>query len=357
MLPCDDDDVSKHEAKLEQIHKALVTKEPHRALTDDSKENEPSLFYLNEDPVCLRILREREGPIQNVFARPFASPAKHGDVFEFDSSECKHSNDSESRPMSATSMYSSSSSSRPCSALSGSHTPSLSRRRRQRLQKLREAIIACHAGEDDEEFVPPVADMESSEAENTPKMMLRPRRELWNTDDDLALADIQLQVVLEKSKKDLGSFDACSGSKSSKINVPERYDDDDFAFLPSADLCTPRTRSKRTSLGDSNSVPTDKRKRKRHNAVLVSKDQRGSDADEDLPLSHFVASRSGTAGQNGSRSMSRKRKLSTNYDDDDYKAPYTDAPLSEIRRRYRSMRRRDGLKQRKIDYSDMDWDD
>ncbi|RCN28961.1 hypothetical protein ANCCAN_25289 [Ancylostoma caninum] len=59
------------------------------------------------------------------------------------------------------------------------------------------------ASDDDQEFVPGLSTFESLLTDQeTLTMKLRPRKELWNADDELPLADVQLQVVLEQSKRE-----------------------------------------------------------------------------------------------------------------------------------------------------------
>lgn len=41
--------------------------------------------------------------------------------------------------------------------------------------------------------------------------------ELWNADDDLPLADVQLQIVLEQSKKDAEAYDCLEQSTEGSL--------------------------------------------------------------------------------------------------------------------------------------------
>ncbi|EYC39191.1 hypothetical protein Y032_0669g1356 [Ancylostoma ceylanicum] len=88
-----------------------------------------------------------------------------------------------------------------------------------------------------------------------------------------------------------------------------------------------------------------------------SVEQRFSDSDLDLPLTHFVDASSDVHRRSGTRSTVKKKRSRRSSGDDDYEGSDTEVPLSEIRRRYHSIRWSDKLKRRRIDYSNMDWDE
>ncbi|KAL6731354.1 hypothetical protein Aduo_002227 [Ancylostoma duodenale] len=409
----DDDDVTKHAAELERIHETITTQEPSPSLfdADDCKENQSSCPVIDGDPIYRHILQERKRPLRDVFILPFVPPSKTHDEYEFGSdqdfsdeeNDCSTSGGS--RPPSTESCDAGRSTPgwRSHSSLSASSTPLLDRRRRRRLQKLRDAVIATRttASDDDQEFVPGLSTFESLLTDQeTLTMKLRPRRELWNADDELPLADVQLQVVLEQSKREAeASCTKRSDEESLESKAPnnDNEEETDFAFLPRSDLCTPKGESKRKrsrlytprkgtpvaikkrQLKVTQSAPSKWVKLLNYpflSAVLTptlfvrrtlkstksgsrndSMEPRFSDSDYDLPLAHFADTSSEVRRRNGTRSTVKRRKCRRSSGDDDYKGSDTEMPLSEIRHRYRSIRWSDKLKRRRIDYSGMDWDE
>ncbi|EYC22665.1 hypothetical protein Y032_0017g3478 [Ancylostoma ceylanicum] len=185
----DDDDVSKHAAELERIHEAISVQESPSTTfdADDCKENQSSCPFIDGDPIYRRILHERKRPLRDVFILPFVPPSNTHDEYEFGSDQ-EYSNERNdcstsdgSRPPSTESCDAgrSTPSRRSHSSLSASSTPLLDRRRRRRLQKLRDAVIATRAtaSDDDQEFVPGLATFESLlEDQETLTMKLRPRK-------------------------------------------------------------------------------------------------------------------------------------------------------------------------------------
>ncbi|RCN28960.1 hypothetical protein ANCCAN_25288 [Ancylostoma caninum] len=88
-----------------------------------------------------------------------------------------------------------------------------------------------------------------------------------------------------------------------------------------------------------------------------SMERRFSDSDYDLPLAHFAGASNDVSRRNGVRSSVKRKRGRRSSADGDYKGSDTEVPLSEIRRRYRSIRWADKLKRRRIDYTGMDWDE
>ncbi|RCN30052.1 hypothetical protein ANCCAN_24181 [Ancylostoma caninum] len=396
----DDDDVSKHAAELERIHETITTQGIHRGNgylqepsptpfdADDCKENQSSCPFIDGDPIYRRILQERKRPLRDVFMLPFVPPSKTHDEYEFESdqdfsdeeNDCSTSGGSRPPSTESCDACRSTPGRRSHSSLSASSTPLLDRRRRRRLQKLRDAVIATRttASDDDQEFVPGLSTFESLLTDqDTLTMKLRPRKELWNADDELPLADVQLQVVLEQSKREA---ELASSKRSSEANLSTKAANNDseektdFASLPRSDLCTPKGESKRKrsrlgtprtgtsatikkrQLKATQSAPS-KRALKSSRSRNDSMERRFSDSDYDLPLAHFADASNDVSRRNGIRSSVKRKRGRRSSADGDYKGSDTEVPLSEIRRRYRSIRWADKLKRRRIDYTGMDWDE
>ncbi|VDM69625.1 unnamed protein product, partial [Strongylus vulgaris] len=112
----------------------------------DFKENRTSSCF-NKDPIYRRILQDRRRPLHDVFLLPLITPSNQDD-YEFRGDEdfleeqANPSPRSESRQTSRDQFDSPCNNlDRPGSAHSASHTALLCRRRKQRLQKLRDAIM------------------------------------------------------------------------------------------------------------------------------------------------------------------------------------------------------------------------
>ncbi|KAK6730337.1 hypothetical protein RB195_007042 [Necator americanus] len=366
----DDDDVSRHAADLEQIHKSIALNEPSFLPFNSAycKENQISCTRLEKTPIYRRLHPERRCPLGEVFVKPFVPVTNSNDEYEFGSDhdacneQAVRSSFSYSRPPSTESSASSGSATdqRPNTPLSTSNTPRLDRRKRLRLQKLRDAVIAARstASDDDQEFVPGPCEFGSLlDDQETPTRKLRPRRELWNSDDDLPLADVQLQVVLDISEKEAQAFAALKRSSEcvspAEANTTD-HDVDDFAYLPTSQPIQSNlkrgAKRKRTQLstpkaGDSDTfsprsvkvtrTATSRRKRRHTTGECHTLTEGQSDSDMDQPLSHF-ATFSDVHKMSRSTAKKKKSRLSCgNSTDEEYKGSDSEMPLSEIRRRQR----------------------
>ncbi|ETN73073.1 hypothetical protein NECAME_04381 [Necator americanus] len=83
----DDDDVSRHAADLEQIHKSIALNEPSFLPFNSAycKENQISCTRLEKTPIYRRLHLGRRCPLGEVFVKPFVPVTNSNDEYEFGS--------------------------------------------------------------------------------------------------------------------------------------------------------------------------------------------------------------------------------------------------------------------------------
>ncbi|KAK5979886.1 hypothetical protein GCK32_004364 [Trichostrongylus colubriformis] len=366
----DDEDVSRHEALLDKVHDTIIQCRncfSNFTTVVDSKENEENQlqstpdFCIESDPICRRILAEKQRPLGDVFILPMAKPAKNGNEYEF-SSDAVLENELVSTPtrsLKRSPMGHTSAAIRTRSkSASASNTPRFSHRKRTRLRKLFHAEINLQRSEsdDDQEFIPslPTSDYESILRE-TPelKMNLRPRKELWTDEDELPLYDIQAIMRMDSLNNAISEPKENSLEEKPQVRSEKCLDEDDctdFAFLPSIFLPTTAVEefvsksSRDTPRKDYSNTAAcvrnaSSKKRVQHSAcenlpLRAKRRHCDSNSDMDAPLSHFIASSKSDCGRKSSHHPTKRPRLVDDSSSDDICVIADDnVLLSDIKRR------------------------